>query len=156
MKTEKYYFEKTYELAKENYEKGEDPFACVLVDEEGEIIEWDVSQGEAIDKTSHDVMSLVRKCAKKYDREYLSKCTIYCLCEPCVMCSAAMFWCGFRKVVFELEEKELNEMLPGGLSISSNEFCNRAPVLMESIGPYKGLTKSRELVKEWADKILAN
>lgn len=154
MKDEKYYFEKTYELAKENCQKGEDPFACVLVNEHGEIIEWDVSQGEAIDKTAHDIMSLVRKCSVKYSREFIEKCTIYCLCEPCVMCSAAMFWCGFKKVVFEMSEEELNEMLPGGLSISSREFCERAPIHMESTGPFKGLTKSRELVKKWADIIL--
>lgn len=154
MREEKYYFEKTYEIAEENAAMGEDPFACLLVDGNGRILERDASQGQAVDPSAHDVMSLLRKCWKKYDPKFLSECTVYCLCEPCVMCMGAMFWFGVHRVVFEVSEKELGEMLPGGLEISSTEFVRRAPVPMESLGPFEGLTESRKLVKKWADKIL--
>lgn len=150
MKDDKFYFEQAIEEAKKAFARGDDAFGSVLVDENGEIL---MGCGcEAVTGKNpclHDTISLVFKAVKEYPREVLEKCTIYAVLEPCVMCTAATFWAGISKIKFAMAESEFEELLPGGLSISSREFAERSPRKFESIGPFEEITEARKVVGDW-------
>lgn len=149
-KEDDYYFARTEQLSIEAMKEGDDGFACVLVDENGEIImEQKNAAGTKKDPTAHDVMELVRRAVKEYSPEFLAKCTIYALMEPCVMCMGAMFWGNIGKVKCAMSEESLNRLLPGGLEIHSKEFVRRSlkPMSSECCSPER--KEAVEIVKNW-------
>lgn len=150
---ELYYFQRTAELARDALSRGDDGFACLLTDRDGEIL---LEQGNAAqtlhDPTAHDVLLLVQQAVKKYEPEFLADCTVYALVEPCVMCMGAVFWSKIGTVKYAFSEDELNEVLPGGLEIHSKEFAQRSPQKIEVYGSYPEIAaavEAKEIVKEW-------
>lgn len=148
-KEDAFYFQRTAELAREAMAQGDDGFASILVDEHGEIL---MEQGNLAhtrkDPTAHDTIVLAQRAVQEYPREVLEKCTVYALMEPCVMCMGALFWAGISKVKYAMSEAELNQLLPGGLEIHSEEFAARCPRLMTSEwgGEYP---EAKKIVRDW-------
>jgi len=66
------------------------------------------------DPTGHAETNLVRKAGKLLDSAELSETTLYSSCEPCAMCSAAIFWAGIGRIVFALSNDALMSMAPSG------------------------------------------
>lgn len=150
---EQYYFQRTAQLAREALGRGDDGFACLLTDKNGEIL---LEQGNEAqtrrDPTAHDVLLLVQKAVTMYEPEYLSECTIYALTEPCVMCMGAVFWSKIGTVKYAFSEEELNRILPGGLEIHSKEFAERSPQKIQVLGSYSEIADqvgAKEIVKDW-------
>lgn len=153
------YLRRTIELSAETDRKREGgAFASLLVDENGQVVLEQPNIDAVLgDVTAHDTITLVREAVKKHDAAYLNKCTLYAICEPCVMCTAACFWAGIHRIKYAMSEEDLAALLPGGLSISSQEFCRRAPVEMSSDGPNPALREEAiAVVKRWTDRILGN
>lgn len=144
------YFERTAELAREAMAVGNDGFAAVLVDPDGNILLE--QKNEAFtrkDPTAHDAILIASRAAREFPKELLKDCTLYALVEPCVMCMGAVFWTGIGRVKYALSEKRLGEILPGGLDFSSKEFAERSPSPIEVEGPFPEVAEAEPIVKDW-------
>jgi tRNA(Arg) A34 adenosine deaminase TadA len=100
-----FFLRKALDVAKRSMEKGNLPFGCILVDDQGNIIE----EGEntvitSKDNIGHCEINLVHQLSGKYDWEYLNHCTVFASTEPCPMCAAAIYWSGIGKLVFALSK----------------------------------------------------
>lgn len=52
------------------------------------------------DPTAHAEILAIREAARRLDTHILDRCVIYCSCEPCPMCLAAIYWARIPRVVF--------------------------------------------------------
>jgi len=94
-----------FESARQAKLAGNLPYGCVLADESGNII-MDGRNTVITDKDAlgHAEINLIREASKKYDAEFLKKCTIFTSDEPCPMCASAIFWGGIGSLVFGLSK----------------------------------------------------
>jgi tRNA(Arg) A34 adenosine deaminase TadA len=76
------------------------PFGAVVA-RKGKIVGvgWNrvVEEG---DPTAHAEVLAIRDAAARLGTHVLEDCTIYCSCEPCPMCLAAIYWARIPRVVF--------------------------------------------------------
>ena len=100
------------EIARRARNRGNHPFGALLIDERGHILlESENNVVTENDYTGHAETNLMRKASRKYDSDFLAKCTLYTSTEPCPMCSGAIFWGNVRRVVYGLSEESLYEMI---------------------------------------------
>lgn len=84
---------------------GNHPFGAVLADPAGVLVlEAENTVVTGRDVTGHAETNLVRLAGPLGD---LSGHTLYTSCEPCAMCSGAVYWAGIGRVVFALAETDL-------------------------------------------------
>lgn len=105
------YLKMSCELSKRAREKGNHPFGAILVHENGEV----VMEGENTCETEHDATghaetNLAKFASRKFEKDYLAKCTMFTSVEPCAMCSGALYWTGIGSLVFGITEHRLLEM----------------------------------------------
>ena len=95
-------------LADQAKRNGNHPFGALLVDGQGNVLlEAENTVVTGRDCTGHAEANLMRLASKKYDGDFLAKCTLYTSTEPCPMCSGAIFWGNVRRVVYGLSEEGL-------------------------------------------------
>ena len=86
---------------------GNHPFGAVLADPAGTIVlEAENTVVTGRDVTGHAETNLVRLTGH-LSPEQLRGHTLYTSCEPCAMCSGAIYWSGIGRVVYALGEPEL-------------------------------------------------
>lgn len=80
-------------LSVENVEQNSGgPFGAVVV-RDGRIIARGANQVTAThDPTAHAEVVAIRNACKELGSFQLEGCEIYCSCEPCPMCLAAIYW----------------------------------------------------------------
>lgn len=120
--------------------KGNHPFGAILVDEQ-----WDkimVAENSVVtdqDVTGHAELNLVRAATKKFDPEFLAKCSIYTSTEPCPMCAGAIYWGNVRRVVYGLSEGGLYELIGDDneevLNLPCRELFDYGFKPIEVVGP---------------------
>ena len=88
-------------LARENSADGRGgPFGAVVV-REGTVVGTGVNRVVMTrDPTAHAEILAIRDAADRLGTHLLADCIIYCSCEPCPMCLAAIYWSRIPKVVF--------------------------------------------------------
>ena len=128
------------EVARKARDKGNHPFGALLVDEQGHILlEAENTVVTEKDCTGHAETNLMRQASRKYDRDFLAKCTLYTSTEPCAMCSGAIFWGNARRVVYGLSEEGLYEMVGEDaeevLYLPCRELFGKGQKPIEVIGP---------------------
>ncbi|HDH03318.1 MAG TPA: nucleoside deaminase [Actinobacteria bacterium] len=87
---------------------GNHPFGAVLADATGQVVaeaENTVETGR--DVTGHAETNLVRIASAQWTPELLASHTLYTSCEPCTMCTGAIFWSGITRIVFALSVEGL-------------------------------------------------
>jgi tRNA(Arg) A34 adenosine deaminase TadA len=52
------------------------------------------------DPTAHAEILAIREAARELGTHVLDRCVIYCSCEPCPMCLAAIYWARIPRVVY--------------------------------------------------------
>ena len=100
------------ETARESRAAGNTPFGAILVDNDtGEVL---MKQGNAEydlhDATAHAERMLASRASRKYEKSFLAQCTLYTTCEPCPMCTGAIYWTNIGRIVYGITEKRLLEM----------------------------------------------
>ncbi len=129
------------ELAKSARERGNQPFGCLLVDADGQVVlEAENTVVTGRDVTAHAEQNLVREASARFLPDELEPCTLYTSTEPCAMCAGAIFWSGIGRVVFALSSATLGEIVrdPTGaytLAISCREVFQRGGRSVEVRGP---------------------
>jgi guanine deaminase len=76
------------------------PFGAVVVRDDVVVGMGSNRVVEKRDPTAHAEILAIREAAGKLGTHVLADCTIYCSCEPCPMCLAAMYWARIPRVVF--------------------------------------------------------
>ncbi|MDR0667239.1 MAG: nucleoside deaminase [Prevotellaceae bacterium] len=89
------------ELADENIsQQGGGPFGAVVV-KEGKIVARAVNTvTTGNDPTAHAEVNAIRTACRTLQTFDLSGCEIYCSCEPCPMCLAAIYWARIEKIYY--------------------------------------------------------
>lgn len=96
------------EISVSAVEHGNHPFGSLLTDASGAIVleaENTVTTGR--DVTGHAETNLVRLASGMFTSDQLRSFTLYTSCEPCAMCSGAIYWAGIGRVVYALSEEGL-------------------------------------------------
>lgn len=89
-------------LAIEEAKKSVEPLKCgVVVVKDGEVIaQTHNSQRSDFDASAHAEINALRAAGKRLESKNLIDCDIYCTCEPCVMCMAALAYAKVRSVTY--------------------------------------------------------
>ncbi|MDR7251672.1 tRNA(Arg) A34 adenosine deaminase TadA [Nocardioides sp. BE266] len=96
------------EVSAEARRHGNHPFGALLADASGAVVltaENSVTTGR--DVTHHAELNLVRLACASIPYADLPRHTLYSSCEPCAMCSGAIYWAGIGRVVYALSESRL-------------------------------------------------
>ena len=81
--------------------QGDAPFAALLADENGDVLmEQDTLVYKNGDNTAHAESVLASRASQKFSEEFLWKCSLYTSCEPCCMCTGAIYWANIGRIVF--------------------------------------------------------
>jgi len=67
------------------------------------------------DATGHAETNLVRLATKNYSLEQLRTFTLYTSCEPCAMCSGALYWAGVHRLVYAASQQDIADSMGGDL-----------------------------------------
>lgn len=90
---------------------GNHPFGAILVGPDGSVVlEAENTVVAERDITGHAETNLVRLAGRTLPADQLPCCTLYTSCEPCAMCSGAIYWSGIGRVVYALPEEALYAM----------------------------------------------
>jgi len=112
-------------------EHGNHPFGAILVDGDGLVVaEAENTVETDRDVTAHAETNLVRTAGGRWTPQELRSHTLYTSCEPCAMCSGAIFWSGIGRVVYGLSV--------GGLLAF---FANRPDAPLHRLGSRRLLTE---------------
>lgn len=113
-KTAAEYLRIANETAKEARKEGNTPFGAILVGPDGEIL---IRQGNAAsslhDETAHAERMTASLASQRYPKDFLKNCTLYTTCEPCPMCTGAIYWAGIGHIVFGMTESRLLQLTGG-------------------------------------------
>ena len=96
------------ELADAARARGDHPFGALLADVDGGILlEAGNTVGTTRDVTGHAETNLVSAATRRFGTDELRRATLVTSCEPCAMCSGAIYWSGIGAVVYGLSERGL-------------------------------------------------
>ena len=88
------------DLAVENIDGGGGPSGAVIV-KDGVVL---AAAGNSVtldnDPTAHAEVNAIRKACALTRNFKLDGCVIYCSCEPCPMCLAALYWAGVSRIYY--------------------------------------------------------
>ena len=135
------------DVARKARDNGNHPFGAVLVDEHDHILmESENTVVTKKDCTGHAETNLMRQASRKYDSDFLARCSIYTSTEPCPMCAGAIFWGNVRREVYGLSEEGLYGMLGEDdeevLYLPCRELFGKGPI--DIIGFIKDVLKKFE------------
>jgi tRNA(Arg) A34 adenosine deaminase TadA len=87
---------------------GNHPFGALLATADGRIVlEAENTVVTEHDVTGHAETNLVRAASRRFEAGELAGMTLVTSCEPCAMCSGAIYWSGIGAVVYGLAETGL-------------------------------------------------
>ena len=99
-------------LAVDAVDAGDLPFGAVLVGRSGSVLlERRNSVATGRDSTAHAETAVARDASARYSPAELAEATLYASCEPCAMCSGAIYWAGIGRVVYAMGEAEVHALL---------------------------------------------
>lgn len=82
----------------------------------------------------------MREVSIQFSPEYLKACILYASNEPCPRCAEGIFWSSIRRVVFELTEAGLDDLMDPEtteevLLLLCRDIFQRGQKEIEIIGP---------------------
>lgn len=129
------FIKKTYQLAQSAIDKGNHPFAALLVVNNEIILSSQNTVNSDNDVTRHAELNLVSQASQQFDTELLSQSILYTSTEPCAMCSGAIFWAGITTVVYGCSAKKLGEIASGSFVVPCQDLFNFGDRPTDVIGP---------------------
>lgn len=81
-----------------------------MIAKDGEVISQAYNtQRHSNDASAHAEINAIRLAGKKMGSKNLEGCTIYCTCEPCIMCLSAIAFAKIPRLVYGLSLREVSE-----------------------------------------------
>jgi guanine deaminase len=118
-------------LARENVERGERPFASVIVKDDDVIATGVNSVAATNDPTTHAEIEAIRAACRTLRSERLDGCVVYASGHPCPMCLSAMYLAGIGEGFYALS---IEEGAPYGLAASGRIYDElRKPIGAQSV-----------------------
>ena len=139
------FLERAIQLALEAKQEGNYPFGALITDEQGTIIvETKNSQVSEPDCTGHAETAAIRAASRIYTADFLKRCTMYSSCEPCAMCTGAIYWGNLGRLVYACSEVALkrttgNDPRNPTLALPCREVLACGQKDIEVIGPVSEL-----------------
>jgi guanine deaminase len=95
------HMERAIALARDKMRAGEGrPFGCVIVQGGTVVGEGWNTMDQDHDPTAHGEVVAIRDACRRLGTIDLSDCELYTSCEPCPMCTSAIFLAGIAKVYY--------------------------------------------------------
>jgi tRNA(Arg) A34 adenosine deaminase TadA len=129
------FIRRCYELAQQAVDKGNHPFGALLVYQDKIIIEAENTVSTDSDATRHAELNLVQKAAAELPDDVRRECILYTSTEPCIMCSGAIYWSGYKMVVYGTAETTLGKHTTGDFLTPCREVFARGDRPVQVIGP---------------------
>jgi guanine deaminase len=125
------YLRMAVSLARENAERGERPFASVIV-RNGEVVATGVNSVAATsDPTAHAEIEAIRAACRTSRSERLDGCVVYASGHPCPMCLSAMYLAGINEGFYA---HSIEDGAPYGLAASGKIYEElRKPMGAQSV-----------------------
>ena len=101
MEKQKEFMREAIRLSFENVKNGNGgPFGAVIVMNGKIIAEGNNQVTSQNDPTAHAEIVAIRRACDTLDTFHLTGAEIYCSCEPCPMCLAAIHWARIEKIYY--------------------------------------------------------
>ncbi len=105
---------RSVDLALANVHDGGKPFACIVVDGDGEVLAEATNQVvQSGDCTAHAEITAIRDLAARGRRD-LTGCTVYVTAYPCPMCLGALYYAQPDAVVYAATREQESEFYEDG------------------------------------------
>ena len=122
--------------------KGNMAFGALLADPDGTVLlEAENTTFTEQNPLRHAENNLVDKAIGTLTPEQIATATLYTSCEPCAMCSGAIYWAGVNRVVYAMSEHHLvditgiNEDCPAMRGVGCRTIFETGQRRIEVIGP---------------------
>lgn len=123
--------------------RGNMAFGALLADSEGNILlEAENTTFTERNPLNHAETNLVNMAVAALDPQQIATATLYTSCEPCAMCSGAMYWGGINRTVYGMEEHDLlritgtNDHCPTMRGVGCRSILNSGQRHIEVSGPH--------------------
>jgi tRNA(Arg) A34 adenosine deaminase TadA len=123
------------ELAGQARAAGDHPFGALLVLEGRIVVEARNTVVTSNSPLCHAETNLVAEAVRQLSWEALGKSVVYASCEPCAMCTGALYWAGIRSVVYGLPCGELATFAGSNFRIPCRELFSRTSEPVSVTGP---------------------
>ncbi len=105
---------KAIEVSARSVSNGNMPFGAIMADRDGNILLEAENTGVTGRNTlNHAETNLMNLAVTTLTPEQIAEATLYTSCEPCAMCSGAMYWGGLNRMVYAMSELDLLEITGG-------------------------------------------
>ena len=126
------------------------PFGAVIA-RGGEVLAEAGNQVTSLnDPTAHAEVQAIREACRKLGRFSLEGCEIYCSCEPCPMCLAAIYWARLDRIYFANTREDAAAIGFDDAAIYG-EIAKR-PAERSIPMRHMPLDEARQVFEEWRDK----
>ncbi|RPI14230.1 MAG: nucleoside deaminase [Ignavibacteriae bacterium] len=137
--------------AKEGVDKGQTPFAAVIVKNDEVIACEHNLVWENTDITAHGEIQAIRTACKKLNSIDLSGSVIYSTCEPCPMCFTAIHWARIDKIICGARIDDAASFGFNELSVSNEKMKTEGNSKVEIVSGFM-CDENIELFKYWESK----
>ena len=128
--------------------RGHWPFGCVIVKDGNIVGEGCNDMGFSLDPTGHGEIVAIRDACKRLGTLDLSGCELYTSCEPCSLCSSAIWLTNIAKVYYGAA---LDDCLQYGSDFTPLRNDVGKPIHERTIPAERVLgEEGRALLGEWA------
>ena len=115
---------------------GNHPFGALLVIADQVALTAENSVITDNNPTSHAETNLIQKAIAMLPKDVIARAELYTSCEPCAMCTGAIYWAGVRKIVFALSSEELAKVAGENGLAACREVLKGAEKKVEVKGPF--------------------
>ena len=97
-------------LAIEEAKKSVESLKCgvVITKDERVIAKSHNTQRASNDASAHAEINAIRAAGRKIRNKNLENCTIYCTCEPCIMCLSAIAFAKIKKIIYGISLRDVS------------------------------------------------
>ncbi len=129
------YIQRSFELAQEAADRGDEPYGSLLVYDDEIIMEERNCINTGNDVSLHPELTLARRAARELKPEVAEETVMYTSTEPCAMCSTGMAYTNLGGVVYSVSGKRASKIRGENGKIPCDEVFERLGVDITVIGP---------------------